>query len=118
MRSRWLVTAAGLCGVVAAPILAWSCILATIPFTYDTLALVLAASVVVALITECWGSYPPDLRWSPWLWVSACVAAVVALLVGLVVDRRGFSIPLALFALLMLLAIVGVFYLWAFGQVG
>ena len=74
--------------------------------------------MVVALIIECRGPYPPDLRWSPWLWVSAFAAAVVALLVGLVVDRRGFSIPLALWALLLLLLIVGFFYLWAFGQVG
>ena len=64
------------------------------------------------------GALSPDLRWSPWLWISAFAAAVVALLVGLVVDRRGSSIALALWALLLLLVIVGLFYLWAFGHAG
>jgi hypothetical protein len=88
-----------------------------VPSFLAGLALVLAASVVPALITECWGRpYPGDLRWSLWLWVSACAVAVVALLVGLVVDRRGFSIRLARWALLLLLAIIGLFYLWGLGQ--
>ena len=87
-----------------------------VPSFLAGLALVLTASVVPALIIECRGPYPPDLRWSPWLWVSAFAAAVVALLVGLVVDRRGSSIPLALFALLMLLAIYGFVFLLALGN--
>ena len=89
-----------------------------VPLFLAGLALVLAASVVVAVIIEWRRSRNAGLWWSFWLWVTAFAAAVVALLVGLVVDRRGYSIPLALWALLMLLAIVGVFYAWAFGQVG
>ena len=86
-----------------------------VPSFLAGLALVLSASVVVAIIIE-WRGEAPDLRWSVWLWVSACVAAVVALLVGLVVDRRGSSIPLAVFALLMLLAIYGFVFLLALGN--
>lgn len=52
MKSRWLVAAAGLCGVVAAPALAWSCIAVTIPFTYDTdRPLLLIAFLVFTVLT-------------------------------------------------------------------
>lgn len=78
-------------------------------------AFVLAASVVVAVIIE-WQPGGPPMWWSFWLWVSGCVAAVVALLVGLVVDRRGLSTPLALLALLTLLVIAGVVLLAELGN--
>jgi hypothetical protein len=85
-----------------------------VPSFLAKLALVLAASVVVAVIIE-WEPGVP-LWWSFWLWVSACVAAVAALLVGLGVDRRGSSIPRALLVLLMLLAIGGVVFLAELGN--
>jgi hypothetical protein len=37
MRSRWLVAVAILGGLLAAPAVAWFCLVVTIPFTYDTL---------------------------------------------------------------------------------
>jgi len=86
-----------------------------VPSFLAGLALVLAASVVVAVVIE-WQPGGPPMWWSFWLWVSGCAAAVVALLVGLVVDRRGFSSALALWALLMLLVIGGVVFLAELGN--
>ena len=83
-----------------------------LPSFLGGLAVGLAAGVVVAALIE-WRVQAEDLTWSLWLWISGCVVALVALLVGLIVDRRGFSVPLALFALLMLGGLVGVFFFLA-----
>jgi len=79
-----------------------------VPSLLGGLAVVLAASVVVAVIVE-WGA--EQLTWTGRLWLGSGGTAVVALLLGLVVDRRGASIPLALTALLLLGAIA-VLFLW------
>ena len=65
------------------------------------LAVALAASALVAFGIE-WQQEDAGGQWAGGLWISGGVAALVALLVGLVGDRRGFALPLGGFALLIL----------------
>jgi hypothetical protein len=78
-----------------------------IPTFLGGLAVLCAAGSVAALFLEAGSGIVETFTWSWPLWLSAGVAAVAALLLGLVFDRHGASIPLALIALLVLLFAAG-----------
>jgi hypothetical protein len=67
------------------------------------LAVGLAAGSVAALFVEGASGIVDTFTWSAPLWFSAGAAALAALLLGLVFDRRGASIPLALLAVLVMI---------------
>jgi hypothetical protein len=73
------------------------------PSVLGLLAVGCAAGSVMALFIEAGSGIVDTFTWSAPLWFSAGLAAVAALLLGLVVDRRGASIPLALLASLVML---------------
>ena len=74
-----------------------------VPAVLGLLAVGCAAGSVAALFLEAGSGVVDTFTWSVPLWFSAGVAALAALLLGLVVDRRGASIPLALLAVLVML---------------
>ena len=74
-----------------------------IPAFLGLLAVGCAAGSTAALFVEAGSGIVDAFTWSAPLWFGAGVAALAALLLGLVFDRRGASIPLALVALLVML---------------
>jgi len=73
-----------------------------VPALLGLLAVGCAAGSVAALFVEAATGIVDSFTWSAPLWFSAGVAALAALLLGGVFDRRGASIPLALLALLVM----------------
>lgn len=65
------------------------------------LAVGLAASALIAFGIE-WQQEDAGGSWVVRLWISGGVAALVAVLLGLVARRKGFALPLGVFALLIL----------------
>ena len=71
---------------------------------------VLAVACQVGLLWALWAGgwtitdqEDQRLVWSTRLWQAGCLAALIALILGLAADRRGPSVPIALFALLVAL---------------
>ena len=78
-----------------------------IPAFLGGLAVLCAAASVATFFPRSRQRHRRDVHRSWPLWLSAGVAAVAALLLGLVFDRHGVSVPLALIALLVLLFAAG-----------